>query len=166
MLKLNRKTEYALLAIQHMYHKEAGADEITNTREISEAYNIPYPLLAKVMQRLAAKGIIKSIQGTKGGYRLAKRPETIVIADVVEIFDGRVAVADCFKDARITCPQWEDCSIKDPLAELNFKIYSLLANTSIKDLAGEVHSKKPRGTRRKEKGVLPVFDDSKGVDSD
>ena len=137
MLKLNRKTEYALLAIQHMGHREAETGMLSNTREIAEAYHIPYPLVAKVMQQLAAKGIIKSIHGTKGGYQLAKRLEDIAVADVVEIFDGRVAVADCFKDAKITCPQWDGCSIKDPLAELNRKIYALLANTTIKDLAGD-----------------------------
>lgn len=136
MLKLNRKTEYALLAIQLMVHREAEGGGVVNTREASEAHHIPYPLLAKVMQSLAAKGMIKSIHGTKGGYQLAKRGEDITVADVVEIFDGRVAVADCFKDAKITCPQWDGCSIKDPLAELNRKIYSLLARTSVKDLGG------------------------------
>ncbi len=141
MIKLNRKTEYALLAIQYICHREQETGEVTKAREIADACHIPYSLLAKVMQSLAGRGIIKSTHGTKGGYTLAKRPEDIAVSEVVEVFDGRVAVADCFKDAKITCPQWSDCSIKDPLAELNHKIYSLLAHTTLKDLLGEGDSK-------------------------
>ena len=135
MLRLNRKTEYALFALEHIVHKEE-AGGVTSTREVSEAYHIPLPVLAKVMQQLAAKGLIKSVHGTKGGYLIAKRPQDISVADVVQIFDGRFAVADCFKEEKITCPQWDGCLIKDPLAELNHKIYSLLATTSIVDLVG------------------------------
>lgn len=157
MLKLNRKTEYALLAIQLLAHQEAEQRGVINTREIAEVHRIPYPLLAKVMQQLAAKGIIKAIHGTKGGYQLAKRPEDITVSDVVEIFDGRVAVADCFKDAKITCPQWEGCSIKDPFSELNRKIYSLLAHTTIKDLSGEYDSEQLWRIEESKKQELPVI---------
>jgi len=139
MLRLNRKTEYALLAIEHMSHKEAhGTETVSSTREIADAYQIPYPLLAKVLQRLANRGLVKALQGTKGGYVLAKPAEHISVADVVEIFDGRVAVAECFKDEKITCPQWRECSIKDPLFELNQKIYSLFTHTTMRDLLGPI----------------------------
>ena len=126
MLRLNRKAEYGLLALEHMVHKEE-AGELTSTREVAEAYHIPLPIMAKVMQRLAAKGFIKSVQGTKGGYLIAKRAQDI-------------SVADCFKEEKITCPQWNGCLIKDPLAELNHKIYTVLAQTSIADLVGKKSS--------------------------
>jgi Rrf2 family protein len=156
MLKLNRKTEYALLALEHMTQKEAQAGEITSTREVSEAYHIPYPLLGKVMQKLASKGFVKAIHGTKGGYTLAKRADDISVADVVEIFDGRVAVADCFKAAKITCPQWDGCLIKDPLAEFNRKIYELLARTTVRDLLGGPEGGAGFQTKEGEQ-LLPAF---------
>lgn len=136
MIHFNRKTEYALLAIEHMVQKEGGEHPITSAREVSEAYHIPYPLLAKVMQKLAGKGFIKAVHGTKGGYILTKRPDDITVAHVVEIFDGPFAVAECFRDERITCPQWDGCLIKDPLYELNHKIFDLLTRTTVADLAG------------------------------
>jgi Rrf2 family protein len=132
MIHFNRKTEYAILAVEHMARK--GDSSITSTREVADAYHIPYPLLAKVLQKLAAKGTIKAVHGTKGGYVLAKRPSDISIADVVEIFDGPVAVAECFREEKITCPQWDGCHIKDPFYELNTKIHDLLAQTKITDL--------------------------------
>jgi Rrf2 family protein len=135
MLHFNRKTEYALIAMEHMIHKVGQGGGLTSAREVSEAYRIPYPLLAKVLQQLAGKGLIKSVHGTKGGYILVKQPEDITVAHVVEIFEGPLAVAECFKDAKITCPQWDGCRIKNPLYQLNHKIYHLLADTSVADLA-------------------------------
>ncbi|MCC7343710.1 MAG: Rrf2 family transcriptional regulator [Deltaproteobacteria bacterium] len=136
MLHFNKKTEYALLAIEHMIRKEGQALPVTSTREISQSCHIPYPLLAKVMQRLAAHGVIRAFQGTKGGYVLAKPPGDITVAHVVEIFDGPFAVAECFNGEKITCPQWDGCLIKGPFYELNHKIYNLLAQTTVADLAG------------------------------
>ncbi len=135
MMHFNRRTEYALLAVEHMCQKLDQKSPVTSSREISEAYHIPYPLLAKVMQHLAAKGLIKSVHGTKGGYVLAKRPSDISIADIVEIFEGPFAVAECFKETKITCPQWNGCLIRDPLYELNQKIHDLLVQTKVVDLS-------------------------------
>lgn len=137
MLHFNRKTEYALLAIEHMVRKENQSGQVTSTREVSEAYHIPYPLLAKVLQKLAGKGLVKAVHGTKGGYILAKRPSDITVAHIVEIFDGPIAVVECFRDEKITCPQWDGCLIKDPFYELNHKIYHLLTETTIADLSGK-----------------------------
>jgi len=136
MLHFNRKTEYALLALEHMYQREREQGHITSAREVSEQYHIPYPLLAKVMQQLAMHGMVKAIHGTKGGYILAKRANDITVADVVGIFEGPVAVADCFKEDAEICPQWNGCLIKDPFFELNRKIYELLVRTTIADLVG------------------------------
>jgi Rrf2 family protein len=135
MIHFNRKTEYALLAIEHMIRKENQSAPVISTREIAETYRIPYNLLAKVLQKLAVKGLIKSVQGTKGGYVLARRPIDITVADIVEIFDGPFAVAECFNGEKITCPQWDGCLIKSPFYELNHKIYDLLAQTTVADLA-------------------------------
>lgn len=136
MIHFNRKTEYAILAIEHIARKEgmAQASPVTSAREIADAYHIPYPLLAKVLQKLAAKGMIRAVHGTKGGYVLARRAAEISVADVVEIFEGPVAVAECLREEKITCPQWDGCHIKDPFSELNHKIHDLLVNTKIADL--------------------------------
>ena len=135
MLHYNRKTEYALIALEHMLRKNAVEETaITSTREVSQTYQIPYPLLAKVLQKLSGRGLIKSVHGTKGGYILGKPAGDITVADVAEIFEGPLAVAECFKEEKITCPQWDGCRIKTPLYELNHKIYRMLTHTTMADL--------------------------------
>ncbi len=134
MLQLNRKTEYALLSLQHLAQKNDGSSSIVNTREISEANHIPYPLLGKVLHRLATGGLIKSVQGINGGYVMAKAPRDISVLNVVQIFEGKFAMAECMKEEKMSCPQWSACHLKDPLSELNHKIYHLIEQTKISDL--------------------------------
>ena len=143
MLHFSKKTEYALIAMGHMTRKGSDSELITSTREVAEAFHIPYPLLGKVLQKLAAKGLIKSVQGTKGGYVLARHPHDISLAAVIEIFEGPWALTDCMREERITCPQWSGCSLKHPLAEINHKIYDVLLQTTVADLQASspgVHS--------------------------
>ncbi|MBI2083362.1 MAG: Rrf2 family transcriptional regulator [Deltaproteobacteria bacterium] len=139
MLHFNRKTEYALLALEHMARKDDSTETVTSAREIAIAHRIPYPIMAKVMQLLANKGFIKSVQGTKGGYVLAKSPEEITVENIVYIFEGSLAVAECFKEEKISCPQWDGCLIKGPFSELNRKIHTLLAQTTVKQLIKTDH---------------------------
>ena len=121
MLKFSRKSEYALIALEHIVAHGTGS--ACSVREISELYQIPFPLLAKIMQEMAGKGLIVSSRGTKGGYQLGKEADEISLADVLEIFDGTLAVADCLKKEKISCPQWNGCKIKSPFTVLNHKIH-------------------------------------------
>jgi Rrf2 family protein len=135
MFHVNKKTEYALLALGYMSCKSSGQD-VTNTREIADAHKIPYSLLAKVMQTLASEAFVKAVHGTKGGYILARKPAEITVADAVKVFDGSVAIADCFLENHESCAQWDECFMKDPFGELNKKIFAVLVNTTLADLVG------------------------------
>lgn len=138
MIHFSRKTEYAILAVEHMSRKETEGAGVTSTREISASYQVPYSLLAKVLQKLANSGLVKAVHGTKGGYQLARKAGDISVADVVQIFEGPVAVADCMNGEEITCPQWNGCHIRDPFQELNAKIHDLLVQTKVSDLTRAV----------------------------
>src|SRR3989442_144753 len=83
MLKLSKKTDYALMAVQYM--SSGGADRVVNTKEIAEEYNIPVELLAKVLQKLGKKGLIVSQNGPKGGYVLAKSSTDISVLSVNDL---------------------------------------------------------------------------------
>ena len=68
MLKISKSIEYALLALKYIYERQDL--DCVSTKVISESVDIPYDLLAKIMQKLVKDEIIISQQGTKGGYKL------------------------------------------------------------------------------------------------
>lgn len=98
MLKLSKKADYGLMALQHIASNQYGdvaQARVVNTKEIAEEYHIPVELLAKVLQTLSKSGIIESHNGPKGGYLLGKNPREITIAHVLESLEGPLGIMDC-----------------------------------------------------------------------
>ena len=89
MLRLSKKSDYALISMKHLAMRP---DASSSAREISEAYDIPLELLAKVLQRLVRARLLASVQGTRGGYRLSRSASLISVADVIQAVDGPVTV--------------------------------------------------------------------------
>ena len=146
MLRLSKKADYALLATRHLAaHSARGA---MSARELSEAYDIPSELLAKVLQRLVRASVLDSHQGIRGGYGLARPAAAISVADVIQAVDGPFTVTAC-SEADHSCDQYSKCNIRDPLWQIKDRIVSALAATSIADLAADI-------TPAAVPGVMPV----------
>ena len=86
MFQLSKKADYGLIALKHLAQH---SEESISAREIAAHYHIPAELLAKVLQRLARKGLLVSQQGINGGYVLARDPASISIVDVLEALEVR-----------------------------------------------------------------------------
>ncbi|MGE0812190.1 MAG: Rrf2 family transcriptional regulator [Vicinamibacterales bacterium] len=135
MLRLSKKADYALMAARHL--AAAPPDSSVSAREIAESYSIPSELLAKVLQRLVRARLLVSVQGTRGGYRLAGDPRKTTVADVIQAIDGPVAVTACSPTDR-ACEQFERCEIRDPLWKIKARIVDALATVSLAELAEPV----------------------------
>jgi FeS assembly SUF system regulator len=138
MLRLSKKADYALIAMKHLAHKDAGATS-TCAREIAEQYDIPIELMAKVLQRLVRSGLLVSTQGTRGGYTLSRASESISVADVIEAIDGPFTVTACSSDKQ-ACDQYGKCSVRGPLWQIRERIVQTLGMVSLADMAAEQES--------------------------
>ena len=130
MFRLSKKADYGLIALKHLAQH---GNESVSAREIAEEYRIPTELLAKILQRLARKGLLVSQHGTRGGYVLARDPSKISIVDVVEALDGPIGITPCERGSN--CEQLDVCSVRDPLMKLKVKVVRVLGDTSIYELA-------------------------------
>jgi Rrf2 family protein len=129
MFRLSKKADYGLIALKHLAQH---AETSVSAREIAAEYRIPAELLAKILQRLARKGLLVSQQGIRGGYVLARDPAKISIVDVVEALEGPIGMTPCERGSN--CEQMERCSVRDPLAKLKAKVVRVLGDTSIYEL--------------------------------
>lgn len=130
MFRLSKKADYGLIALKHL---AMHADESISAREIAAHYHIPAELLAKVLQKLARKGLLVSQHGMNGGYVLARDPARISIVDVVEALEGPISITPCEKGD--DCQQLQTCSVRDPLLKIKAKVVRILGDTSIYELA-------------------------------
>ncbi len=88
-MRLTYKTEYALLALIYLARK-SGANSVL-AQEISEAQQIPKKFLQQIFSQLKQARYINAVRGKNGGYRLAKEPKDITVAEIVRLFDGPLA---------------------------------------------------------------------------
>ena len=145
MLRLSKKADYALIAMKHLALRPDGGGS-ASAREISESYDIPLELLAKVLQRLVRSRLLVSVQGTRGGYRLARHASAISVADVIQAADGPVTVTACSVDDH-NCDQYTKCSIRDPLWKIKNRILEALNTVSVAEMAAESESPAPVQTQ-------------------
>jgi Rrf2 family protein len=135
MLRLSKKSDYALISMAHLAARPDGNGS-SSAREISETYSIPLELLAKILQRLVRAKLLVSVQGTRGGYRLARPAASISVADVIQSVDGPVTVTACSPDDH-ACDQFGTCSIRDPLWKIKNRILETLTTVSVAELGAD-----------------------------
>jgi len=139
MLRLSKRSDYALLALRHLATQGRQADASAATasaRELAERFDIPLELLAKVLQRLVREGLLVSHQGIKGGYMLARPAEAISVADILVAVDGPLTVTACSNEDS-SCEQYHKCNIRDPLWRLKDRIVETLTSCSLAELAAD-----------------------------
>jgi Rrf2 family protein len=138
MFSFTKRADYALLALSYLA-SAAMEDEarLVNTKEISDQYHIPIEMLAKILQVMARSGLVVSHPGPTGGYRLGREANTISISDVVNSIDGQLGIVHCSNGNDAGCEQFNQCTIRTPLYELEERVNSLLQQISIKEISQE-----------------------------
>ena len=101
--------------------------DVAKRQGISEKY------LSKLVLPLKASGFINSARGFKGGYSLARKPETITLREIVEALEGRITPVDCVMDEAL-CGQSNNCPTRFVWCELAETIQESLNGISLKDL--------------------------------
>ena len=128
MFKLSKRADYGLIAAAHLAHSKGGS--CSSAKDIADAYGIPHPLMAKILQRLAKNGILVSQQGTRGGYHLAKSGSEISAFDIVNAIDGPVRITSCITH-RGECDQSAKCIVREPLSKVNDRVIHALSEVTL-----------------------------------
>jgi len=136
MLRLSKKADYALIAMNHLARRQGSPSASTSARDIAERYDIPIELMAKVLQRLVRTGLLVSTQGTRGGYMLSRAPVSISVADVIQAIDGPFTVTACSTE-RHDCDQYSKCNVRGPLWQIRERIVATLGMVSIAEMAAD-----------------------------
>ncbi len=134
MFQLSKRVEYGLIALRHMAKGHGG--QIYTVKEIAEQYNLPYDLLAKVMQKMAKRHFIDSYQGVRGGYILTKSPASLTIASIIDGIEDKptIAIVQCGSGSEENCTLHDCCTIKDPLVKLQGNLNKMMSEMTVMEL--------------------------------
>ena len=133
MFQLSKKVEYGLIALRHMAMKPRG--QVFAAKELAQEYEIPYELLAKVLQKLARAGVIVSTQGVRGGYSLARSPNQLVVSNIIRIIEEeKPMIAECYVDGPDSCSIFDVCTIRKPLGKVQRNLNILFDKMTIQEI--------------------------------
>lgn len=133
MLRLSKKTEYALIALTNM-SEYTSPDKLVTAKTLADQHQIPHEILGKVLQTLVHEGLLLSVQGMYGGYALARSAEDIRIKNIIEAVDGPISLISCRDKNNVPCGQYDNCNIKTPMELIQNELANFFESISLADL--------------------------------
>ena len=129
-MRLSLHTDYGLRVLMYL----VGHNRRSTVSEISEFYGISRDHVAKVVQRLSRLQYVRSMRGVGGGVELARKPESIMIGEVIQDIEGNMHLLDCVGSEDSICVIQPGCKLRGVLAEAERLQTEYLNGVSICDV--------------------------------
>ena len=126
MLKLSKKTDYAIILLTHLSEVNSPA----SAQKIAEHYHLPYAMVANILKLLVSSGLINSTRGQRGGYVLAGPAENIILSEIIKVTDNPFTLVECVHDEDL-CKVRQSCPTQRPLIALHNKIHQFIEETTL-----------------------------------
>ncbi|WP_148326067.1 SUF system Fe-S cluster assembly regulator, partial [Aquicella lusitana] len=127
---IGKLTDYAMLILSQMAREP---HLIMSATFLAEALHLTAPTVSKVLKMLSEAGLVNSIRGAEGGYRLARAGTEITVADVIVAMEGGLAMTECCENTNL-CAITTACAMRENWNKINNMIHSLLARFTITDM--------------------------------
>lgn len=131
-MKISTKGRYALRLMLDLALHDTG--EPIRIKEISIRQDISDKYLEQIVSVLNKAGMVKSIRGPQGGYRLARAPEQYTVGSILRLTEGSLAPVSCLEDEPNECPRQEQCATLLLWQKLNDAISGVVDTITLADL--------------------------------
>lgn len=136
MLALTKKTEYALIALTHLFRCQDG---VVSAREIARESRVALPTITNILKRLTNAGFVTSERGACGGYGLSKSLQEISLHELITTIEGPFQFVQCTPHDRTwttdACNLESSCPIRLPAQRIHEKLEAFLKNVSLAEIA-------------------------------
>lgn len=139
-MRLSLRGEYALRALLVLGLKYDQT--VVRIQVISEHQNIPKRFLEQILNDLKSAGLVQSRRGVAGGYRLARKPEEITLAEVVRHVEGALAPVSCVSERyyeKCSCPDESRCAIRSVMKEIREAVVKIAERVTVAELCERWH---------------------------
>jgi len=130
-MQVSREMDYGVRAMVVLSVHEK---EVLSKRTIATEFKIPVNFLALILPKLVRSGLVESLPGPRGGYRLAKPSSRISLYDVITAVDGEVAFNRCL-EAKRGCEQKSRCPVTVIWRKLQYDAMDYLKGVTFERLA-------------------------------
>ncbi len=132
-MRLSSLADYAVVMMSAAARHGCGAR--LSATLLSEETGVPLPTAQKLMQKLSGAGLLSSLRGTGGGFKLTRPPAAITLADIIEAIEGPIAMAACVETGRHDCGLEGSCRVQAHWPVVNAAVRSALVGVNLSSLA-------------------------------
>jgi FeS assembly SUF system regulator len=129
---MGKLTDYATVVLANLAQEPARHRAAT---ELAERTRLTRPTVSKVLKGLQRAGLVISSRGAQGGYRLARAPGEITAAQILDVFEGPIAITEC-SSASSQCGIERLCRVGGAWQRINAAIRRALEDVTLQQLAG------------------------------
>jgi FeS assembly SUF system regulator len=131
-MRLSSLADYAVVmmaaAARHCGHAQINAGQL------AEETGIPLPTVQKLVSKLSAAGLLRSVRGAGGGFKLARPAAAVSLADVIEAIEGPIAMTACVESGKHDCALEGSCKVQPHWAVVNGAVRGALAGINLTSL--------------------------------
>ena len=129
MLRMSKLTDYGTVVLAHLAHQSS----LVSAADVSASTGIALPTVSKLLKALTRGGLAVAQRGAHGGYSLARKPESISAAEVIDALEGPVSITECSAlDSQ--CDYEAVCNVGNAWQGINVAIRRALEDVSLSDL--------------------------------
>jgi FeS assembly SUF system regulator len=130
MLRLSKLTDYGLVVMTELAREP---ERLHSAAGVAEATGVALPTVTKLLKLLSRAGLVRSVRGARGGYRLQREARHVSVAQVVDALEGPVALTECSSEEGL-CEQEASCAIRGRFQHINDAIRAALEGVTLAEM--------------------------------
>jgi len=131
MFRLSKVTDYGIVLLAQLAQSEDRSAQ--NAQKLALEVDLPVPMVSKILKSLARHEILESQRGSKGGYRLARPPAQVTVAEMIAALEGPLGLTECTLASDL-CAHEGSCAVQSPWQVINRVIREALETVTLADL--------------------------------
>jgi len=132
MLRISKLTDYGTVILARL---AAAPESRLTAGQLARLTHLAIPTVSKVLKQLHRHGLVQSTRGLHGGYRLARAPEQISAAHILDALEGPVALTECAQQPN-QCGIEQSCGVGRAWQRVNLAIRRTLHDITLLELSG------------------------------
>lgn len=126
------------------FARHYGADTPTSLSEVARAQELSLPYLEQVIGSLRRAGLLDSVRGAHGGYRLTREPSAVRVSDIFRAVEGAIVTLDCVGAGAHHCAREGICAARNVWQTVMERLEDSLDSTTLADLLLSAEATAPR----------------------
>lgn len=139
MLKLSKIADYGVIVMSCLAADTQGH---ASARGIAAQVSVAFPTVSKVLKLLVGGGLVESLRGVKGGYRLARPANQITIVDIILALDGPIGMTECSAPSG-HCAHAPLCALQSNWQLVNRAVLGVLNKITLEEMCRPLSMQHP-----------------------